>query len=424
MSLPLTGKSDLSPERRALLQRLLKQQGITASEPEKRLVQRDEVDSAPLSFAQQRVWFLHQLEPSSSNFHMLDALRLRGVLSIDALENSLNEILTRHQILRTTFPLVAGSPVQQVNPVTPLCLEPADLSSLSEEAQRQEIIQTIRIDKGTPFDLTRGPLLRTYCFRTGSEEHVLLLSFHHIVADAWSMGIFSHELSVLYEAFVNGEASPLPALKRQYADFASWQQERLQGKFLEEQLRFWVQQLANQPAPLALPTDRPRQGQQPYQGRSRSLAFSPELSQKLSELAQREGVTMVMLMLATFQVLLARYSGGKDITVGLPVANRTRVEFEPLLGNFVNTLVMRADLRGNPTFREFLWQVRTNALEAYSHQDAPFEQVVEALHPARDTSRTVLFQALFTLRNASREQTLAGLTCLPFEVEDNILYGE
>lgn len=424
MSLPLTGKSDLSPERRALLQRLLKQQGITPSEPEKRPVQRDEVDSAPLSFAQQRVWFLHQLEPSSSNFHMLDALRLRGVLRVDALENSLNEILTRHQVLRTTFPLVAGSPVQRVNPVTPLRLVPVDLSSLSEEEQRQEIIQTIRIDKKTPFDLARGPLLRTCCFRTSSEEHVLLLSFHHIVADAWSMGIFSNELSVLYEAFVDGKASPLPALKRQYVDFASWQQERLQGTFLEEQLRFWVQQLSNRPAPLALPTDRPRQGQQPYRGRSRSLAFSPELSQKLSELAQREGVTLVMLMLATFQLLLARYSGGEDIAVGLPVANRTRVEFEPLIGNFVNTLVMRADLRGNPTFRELLQQVRANALEGYSRQDAPFEQVVEALHPERDTSRTVLFQALFTLRNASREQTLAGLTCLPFEVEDNALYGE
>src|SRR6266700_16760 len=237
MSFSLTGKPDLSPERKALLQRLLKQQGITSSESEKKSVQRGELDSAPLSFAQQRIWFLHQLEPASSSFHMLNALRLLGALRIDALEASLNEIVSRHQILRTTFPQVAGSPVQHVEPVTAVCLVPVDLSQFSEREQQREIIRAIRSDKETPFDLARGPLLRTYFFRTSPIEHVLLLSFHHIVADAWSMGVLSRELSVLYEAFVNGKASPLPALTRQYADFALWQRERLRGAALEEQLQ-------------------------------------------------------------------------------------------------------------------------------------------------------------------------------------------
>lgn len=424
MSFSLTGKPDLSPARKALLQRLLKQQGITSSEPEKKPVQPGKLDSAPLSFAQQRIWFLHQLEPAGSAFHILSGMRLQGTLHIDALETSLHEIIDRHQILRTTFPVVAGSPVQQVGEPTPVRLEPVDLSHLSAQEWHQEIVRLIRVDKDTPFDLAHGPLLRVYCFRTGPTGHVLLLSFHHIVIDGQSIGMLLQELAVLYEAHVTEKASPLPALTWQYADFALWQRERLQGTVLEEQIQFWVQQLSDRPAPLALPTDQPRRSQQAYLGRTRTLAFSPELSRKLSELARREGVTMVMLILATFQVLLARYSGGEDIAVGLPVVNRMRTEFEPLLGNFLNTLVMRANLRENPTFRELLQQVRTNALEAYSHQDAPFEQVVEALRPERDTSRTVLFQALFTFQNAYREQTWAGLTCPPFEMEGQGSYDE
>ncbi|HEU5378050.1 MAG TPA: condensation domain-containing protein [Ktedonobacteraceae bacterium] len=424
MTLPLHKKPELSPERKALLQRLLKQQGITSSEPEKKPVQRGDDGSAPLSFAQQRVWFLHQLEPASSNFHMLSSLRLLGTLRVDALEASLNELISRHEILRTTFPIRVGSPVQQVGPVFSLPITPTNLLHLAEAEQKQEIIRAIQKDKQQPYDLEHGPLLRVYLFQKSAEEHILLLSLHHIISDAWSMGILSRELSTLYDAFVNGKPSPLPTLSNQYADFALWQRERLQGRVLEEQLAYWTRQLADKPSPLALPTDHPRLARQSYRGHTYTFALPASLSQKLSELCQREGVTLVMLMLATFQLLLCRYAGQEDISVGLPVANRTRVEFENLVGNFVNTLVMRTNMQGNPTFRELLQRVRANSLEAYSRQDVPFEQVVEALRPERDPSRTVLFQALFALQNAYREQELTGLTCLPFEVEDNVLYGE
>ncbi|GCE50445.1 condensation domain-containing protein [Thermosporothrix hazakensis] len=415
------GRMKLSAEKQALLQRLLQQQGLTA-QTEQKSIQREQ--TVPLSFAQQRVWFLHQIEPTSSNFHMLTGLRLLGDLHVDALEASLNEIIRRHDILRTTFPVVHGLPVQHIGPAYTLKLELVVLVNLSEQEQKQEIIRTIRKDKQKPFHLESGPLLRVYLFATRENEHILFLSLHHIIADAWSMGILSQELSQLYDAFVNERPSPLPPLAVQYADFVQWQQERVQGERGNAQLHYWLQRLSDSPAPLALPTDHPRHARQGYSGHTFSFTLDAALHEKLIALCQREGVTLVMLMLAAFQVLLSRYTGQEDIAVGLPVSNRTRTDFEPLIGNFVNTVVIRADLKENPTFRTILQRVKADALDAYSNQDIPFERVVEALRPVRDPGRTVLFQILFSLQNAYREQELTGLVCLPFEVEDNAFYGE
>ncbi|RMF36691.1 MAG: non-ribosomal peptide synthetase, partial [Chloroflexi bacterium] len=389
--------ANLPPEKRALLELLLKEEGVDLSRslilPRKR-----EGNALPLSFAQQRLWFLDQLAPNTPLYNIPDAIRLRGPLDVAVLERSLNEIVRRHESLRTTFRATDGKPVQVIAPTLKLPLPLVDLSGLPKAAREAEVQRLATEEAQRPFDLSRGPLLRVTLLRLGDEEHVALLTMHHIISDGWSMRVLVQELAALYDAFSHGRPSPLPDLPIQYADFALWQREWLQGEVLEEQLAYWKQQLSGSPPVLELPTDRPRPPVQSFRGAHRPFMLPRPLSQAIKALCRREGVTPFMLLLAAFQTLLHRYTGQDDISVGTPIANRNRAEIEGLIGYFANTLVLRTDLSGDPPFRELLKRVREVALGAYAHQDLPFEMLVDALQPERDLSHTPLFQVMFVLQ--------------------------
>ncbi len=349
----------------------------------------------PLSFAQQRLWFLDQWEPQSAAYLLPYAWRIQGPLNIKALSTSLSHLIARHETLRTAFQLQDGQPVQIITPPESVTLSILDLSDQPKEAQTERCLQLIQAEAQCPFDLQTSPLMRSQLLRCGPEEHVFLLTFHHIITDAWSMGVVWQELSEGYSAAVedrNPDFAPLPI---QYADFAIWQRQWLQGETLEKQLNFWREQLSALPASLDLPTSRSRPPEQTYHGSSLSFALPQSLSQQLTTFSHQEGVTLFMTLLTAFQVLLARYTGQTDIAVGSPIANRTQTELEGLIGFFVNTLVLRANLEGQLTFRELLLQVRETCLEAYAHQDIPFEKLVEDLQPVRDPSRHPLIQAMF-----------------------------
>jgi amino acid adenylation domain-containing protein len=370
----------------------------------------------PLSFAQQRLWFLDQLEPNSSVYNVPSRLHLKGPLDIAVLEQSLNEIVRRHEALRTTFSTVDGEPVQVISPLLILPLPGVDLSDRSESEREDEARRLAAEEAGRPFDLAQGPLVRVMLLRLGEKEHVLLLTMHHIVSDGWSMGILFRELSVLYGAFTHGKSSPLPDLPVQYADYALWQREWMQGEVLLTQLSYWKKQLDNVPT-LELPTDRPRPALQSFRGKRESIELSKELSQGLKALSRKQGVTLYMTLLAAFQTLLYRYTGQEDIVVGSPIANRNRQEIEGLIGFFVNTLALRTDLSGNPTFKQLLARVREVALGAYAHQDLPFEKLVEELRPERNLSRSPLFQVMFVLQNApSVTPGFEGLSVTPVQL--------
>jgi amino acid adenylation domain-containing protein len=370
----------------------------------------------PLSYAQQRLWFLAQLELSRHAYNLLEAVRLRGTLHVATLRQSLQEIVRRHEVLRTTFAHVEGLPCQVIRPPMPFPLPVIELREVPEPEREAQLRALARAEVQRPFDLAQGPLVRATLVCLADAEHVLLLSMHHIVFDGWSYGVFWRELSVLYEAYSPGKPSPLPELSLQYADFAHWQQQWLQGDRLETHLAYWRQQLANI-SPLQLPTDRPRPALQTFRGARHPLVFSAALLQALQALSRRYGVTLFMTLLAAFQLLLHRYTDQDDIVVGSLIANRNRVETEELIGFFVNTLVLRTDLSSNPSFWELLERVREVALGAYSYQDLPFEKLLEALQPPRDLSRTPLFQVLFVLQNTPRQPLeLAGLSVDPLEV--------
>ena len=372
-----------------------------------------------LSFAQQRLWFLDQLRPDSPVYNVPVVFRLRGLLDVAALEHSLNEIVRRHKALRTTFATVDGRLIQVVAPVLSLTLPVVGLCEVPETEREASARQLLTEEVRRPFDLAHGPLLRATLLRLDAEEHVLLLMMHHIVSDDWSIKVFNQELAVLYEAFSAGKPSPLPELPIQYADFAVWQRQWLQGEVLEEQLSYWKQQLGGSLPVLELPTDRPRPAVQTFEGAIQSFVLSSDLTNALKALSRREGVTLFMTLLAAFRTLLYRYTGQWDILVGSPIANRNRAEIERLIGFFVNTLVLRIDLSGNPTFRELLCRVREVTLEAYAHQDLPFEKLVEELQPERDMSRNPLFQVVFALQNVLVEApALPGLTVSPVEVHN------
>ncbi|GHO70187.1 hypothetical protein KSC_090790 [Ktedonobacter sp. SOSP1-52] len=354
----------------------------------------------PLSFAQQRLWFLDQMEPGSTAYAVSMAGWLRGPLVPLALEQSLTTMIDRHEVLRTTFALHEGLPVQVVHPTSLTPLRWIDLTGLPEPERSQQAIQLATQEIERPFDLQRGPLLRTHLLRCSPREHALLLTAHHSISDAWSQTIWRQELRALYTGFVNDTPIHLPALPVQYADYALWQRSWLQGEALQQQLSYWKNQLANL-QPLELPTDHPRPTLQSLRGAVHSLVLPETLNTALKQLSQKNGTTLFMTLLAAFQVLLARSSGQNDIAVGTPIANRNRKEVEGLIGFFTNTLVLRSDLSDNPTFIEMLKRVRRSALEAYTHQEIPFEQVVEALQPERDLSRSPLFQVLFQLQHAA-----------------------
>lgn len=375
----------------------------------------------PLSFAQQRLWFLHELEPTSSFYNVPIAVRLRGRLQIDAMQRTLNEIVQRHESLRTSFPTINAQAVQAIAPVLALDLPVIDLSTLSQDLREHEAQQRATEAARMPFNLATGPLVRASLVRLAAEDHVLLVTMHHIVSDGWSMGVLIKEVGALYRAHVENKPSPasiLGELPVQYADFAVWQRRWLAGEVFATHLRYWKRQLGGALPVLTLPTDKPRPDVQSFRGSSESLQLPLPLAQQLNALSKREGVTLFMLLLAAFKALLARYTEQFDIVIGSPIANRNRVELEGLIGFFVNTLTLRTDLSGNPTFRELVGRVRAVALEAYAHQDMPFEQLVEQMQPERTMSRNPLFQVMFQMENTPKEELpLPGLVLSPVEVE-------
>ena len=354
----------------------------------------------PLSFAQQRLWFLDRLLPNKAAYNIPTVWRLRGQLDALALERSLNELVARHETLRTRFVLSGDAPVQVIGPPSAVALPITDLSAMPQAEREARARQITDTEAHQPFDLEAGPLLRAQLLRLAAEEHLLLLNVHHIVSDGWSMGVLWRELSSLYTAFVSGHAPDLPRLPIQYADYAVWQREWLQGEVLEGQLAYWKEKLADL-STLELPTDRPRPPVPSYQGAHLTFDLPAPLTQALKELGRREGATLFMTLLAAFQVLLHRYSGQDDIAVGTPIAGRGRTELEGLIGFFVNTLVLRSDLAGNPAFTELLARVRETALGAYTHQDLPFEKLVEELSPSRDISRNPLFDVMINQVDSS-----------------------
>ncbi|MEH1793156.1 amino acid adenylation domain-containing protein [Nostoc sp.] len=365
----------------------------------------------PLSFAQQRLWFLHHLSPDSRSYNMLDVQRLNGALNVVALSESLNELIRRHEILRTTFPTVDGKPFQLIAPPTALTLPVHNLQGLSAQEQTDRIRQMAQSLTSQPFDLAVGPLVQFSLLQLSQQEYVLLLKMHHIIYDGWSLNIFFRELSQLYTAFAQGLPYPLAQLSIQYADFAVWQRQWLTGVVLERQLNYWQQQLAGIPGVLELPTDRPRPPVQTFRGGVEHFQLDRHLTQRLKQLSQESDTTLFMTVLAAFLVLLSRYSSQADFVVGSPIANRNHKSVEQLMGFFANTLALRGDLSGNPSFADFLAQVRQTTLSAYAHQDLPFEMLVEKLQPDRDLSRNPLVQVMFSLQNASQSfWDLPGLT--------------
>ncbi len=368
----------------------------------------------PLSFPQQRFWFLHQVEPDSPAYNSPKAVRLAGRLDAAALERTLGEVLRRHEVLRTTFPSVDGEPRQLIAPVVPFHLPLIDLSGLDPAARETVGAGLMAAEARRPFDLAGGPLLRAALLRLAGEEHAILLTMHHIVSDAWSLGVLVREVAALYTAFLDGRPSPLPELPVQYADFSHWQRHWLSGEVLERELAFWRRQLGSEPPALDLPTDRPRPAVPTFRGGRETFRLAPEVSARLQELSRGEGATLFMTLLAGFQALLARYSGQERVLVGVPIAGRNRRETEDLIGCFLNMLVMGADLSGRPSFRELIGRVRRFALDAYAHQDLPFEKLVEELAPERSAGRSPLFQVAFGLQNAPRETfDLPGLQLQP-----------
>ncbi|MEW5931824.1 MAG: condensation domain-containing protein, partial [Gemmatimonadota bacterium] len=361
----------------------------------------------PVSFAQQRLWVVDRLDPGSPAYNMPAALRLRGVLDTAALRASLDALVRRHEALRTTFAERGGVPVQVVHPAAPVELVELDLGALPEAEREAEAGRLAVAEALRPFDLARGPLLRSTLVRLGGEEHVLLFTLHHVVSDGWSTQVLVREVSAFYAAFSRGEEPRLPELPVQYADFAAWQRAWLAGGVLEAQVDFWRERLAGAPPLLEIPTDRPRTQAQGARTGTHRLTLPAEVSRALRALSRREGTTLFMTLLAGWQALLSKYSGQDDVVVGTPVAGRTRRETEGLIGFFVNMLALRGDLGGDPTWSELLGRVRETALGAYDHQELPFERLVEALDVERSLGHDPVFQVTFELERAAAHEGLA-----------------
>ncbi|MBR8839675.1 MAG: amino acid adenylation domain-containing protein [Stigonema ocellatum SAG 48.90 = DSM 106950] len=434
----------LAPELRAEIQErkgeiieFLKAAHYTNSYSSTPLVPQLPRDNPPLSFAQQRLWFLDQLVPNNPFYNVPAAIRLVGLLNLGALEQTFNEIVRRHEALRTNFVIKEGQPIQVIAPTLKVSLPVIDLQELPQAEREIEAQRLATQEAQRPFNLSTDSLLRVTVVRLDDAEHILLLNMHHIVSDGWSIGVLIGEIAALYTAFTNNEPSPLPELAVQYADFAHWQRESLQGvgdldlgcrnpvsqrsftpqSWCDRLLGYWQQQLEGI-SMLNLPTDRQRPAVQSYRGARKFLQFPKNLSEALLTLGQQEGVTVFMTLLAAFQILLYRYTHQEDIVVGSPIANRNRSELEGLIGFFVNSLVLRTDLSGNPTFRELLSRVKEVALSAYAHQDLPFEKLVEELHPERNLNQNPLFQVVFALQNAPMsELELPGLTLTPLQFD-------
>ncbi|HVF89337.1 MAG TPA: condensation domain-containing protein, partial [Blastocatellia bacterium] len=383
--------------------------GISASADPIRRQPRD--SSPPLSYAQQRMWFLDRLAHGNATYIIPTAIRIEGRLDIGAFALSLREVVARHESLRTTFAVSDDQPVQIINEVPDPVLPVIDLSGLESSLLEAEVSRQVKRDAREPFDLDGGYLFRARLLILGGEDSLVLLALHHIVSDGWSMGVLMGEVSALYQAHMQGEPFTLPDLPIQYADYAMWQREWLAGDSLAEGLSYWKRQLSDAPALLELPTDRPRPAIQSLRGGSESVVIQRDVSKAVKEMSREEGVTLFMALLAAYQVMLFKYTSQPVIAVGTPVAGRTRAETENLIGLFVNTLVLKTDLSGNPTFRQLLKQVRDVVLEGYAHQEVPFERLVEEIHPDRSLSVSPLFQVMIVVENAERpESELQGLS--------------
>ncbi|GAB4216273.1 MAG: hypothetical protein OHK0022_57190 [Roseiflexaceae bacterium] len=424
----------LSPEQRKLFELLLQKQAAQAAsapaeEPapqagagDTAIPRRNAGGPAPLSFGQQRLWLLDQFQPGSAFYNMNLAMQLEGPLDTTALEASLNEILRRHSVLRTTFAGTPnGEPVQVVAPELKLTLAHTDIQHLPAEAREAEAQRLINAESQKPFDLARGPLVRGLLVRSDEHSHTLILVMHHIICDGWSTGVILRELVALYPAFLQGKASPLPELPIQYTDYATWQREWLQGDVLKRQLAFWRQQLDGKAAPLDLPTDVPRSpaGGFTARGVKVPVQIDKPLTDALSALSKQEGATLFMTLLAAFQTLLHRYSGQAHVLVGSPIANRNRDQIEGMIGFFNNMLVLHSEFADNPPFRELLRRTRTVTLQAYDHQELPFERLAEEFQQNQSMNRSPLFQVMFALQNTPRPVLRQGaLTLRPLTVDN------
>jgi amino acid adenylation domain-containing protein len=380
----------------AHVEQLLKQGAGVAAPPITRVLR---AGPLPLSFAQERLWFIDKLESGNPFYNVPVLITMSGELDVDALERTLMEVVRRHEVLRTHFAEVNGDPVQVIEAAVPLHLPVKDLSALPKAERDAEVRRLAQLEAGRAFNLSTGPLLRVQLLRLGKREHMVLLTLHHIITDGWSTGVLIKEVATLYTAFSARQASPLAELEMQYGDYAAWQREWLQGEVLEEQLHYWRRQLGGELPVLELPADRPRPAVQSYRGSQRSFKLGEELTAEVKALSRREGVTLFMTLLAGFQALLYRYTQQDDILIGTAIAGRTHKQTEPLLGCFVNPLVLRTDLSGNPKFSKLLRRVREVSLNAYAHQEVPFEKLVEELQPERSLSHAPLFQVAFGVQN-------------------------
>ncbi len=407
----------LSPAKRALLEKKLRESAGNSSAL-LTIPRRAKLEHDPLSFAQQRLWFLDRLEPQSSAYNESSALRLDGPLNIDALRGAINAIVERHEVLRTTYDLTSsGEPIQRVCAATDIEFRVLDISEVAESQRDDEVERIATEVRGRPFDLRKDLPLRVALIKLSSCSHVLVEVRHHIASDGWSSGVFTRELAALYNSFNQDRRNTLPDLPIQYADYAVWQRETLRGEVLKREIDYWEAQLQNLPT-LGLPTDRPRGSLSSDRGERKLFRLPQILFDKLRSLGNREGATLFMTLLAAFQVLLYRYTGQDDVAVGSPIAGRTRPETEGLIGLFVNMMVLRAKLSGDLTFRELLARAREIALQAYEHQDLPFEKLVEELNPGRQQNQTPLFQIAFALQNVPRHPlALDGLTATPLELK-------
>jgi len=374
-------------------------------------------EAIPLSFAQQRLWFLQELAPASNTYNMPGAVQLRGPLDIAELEANINRIVERHEALRTTFAVADEQPVQVIHPSRRVKLPVLDMSTWPEAGREAELQRLLVEEAERPFDLTEGPLLRLNLLKLEADDFVLQVTMHHIISDGWSVGVFIRELTALSEASARGDEPSLTPLPVQYADYAAWQREWLRAEVLDAQLAYWKEQLKESPPLLSLPTDRPRPAVQTFRGATESFTLAPELLEAFRALSRREGVTLFMALLAAFEVLLSRYTGQTDLCVGTSAAGRAQREVEGLIGFFVNTLVLRGDLSGDPTFVELLRRTRETTLAAYAHQDLPFEKLVEELQPERNLSHSPLFQVMFVMQSTpSAALEMPGLTLTPLDV--------
>ena len=392
-------RASSSSNRRELIDRLLKAKGINLPEAQT-IPRRPDGKPCPLSFAQERLWFVEQLYPGSPAYNLCRALCLTGRLEIGALKRSLNRIVARHEVLRTSFVQQAGAPFQQVLETLELELPVIDLSQLDSRQRREQSQRISTVEANSGFDLSRAPLLRALLIREAQQEHVLVVTMHHIISDAWSVGVMVRELGEIYRAEVEGRAAKIEELEVQYGDYADWQRGWLRGEVLEREMGYWKEQLADAPHIINLPTDYPRRETLSARGSNQQFFLDDSFSEAIRALGSEEAATPFMVLMSAFQLLLHRYSGQDSFLIGADVAGRNRAQTEPLIGFFINMLVTRADLSGDPTFRGLLRRVRDMAVAAYAHQDMPFDRIVEELQPARSLSYTPLFQVVFNFNSA------------------------